>query len=156
MAGLGYLSGELPEGSPGDSAVAGGGERNRGTACARGREPAESGHLTRETELHDRLSTVAPGPDAAIVGIASIHGIVASSMNPAYAASKAGVLGLTRTHPREAVLRAATTALTHRLFRYKHLERLTLHAVPAQARLPLISDDPSIRPLTAYTLEQLP
>jgi len=67
-----------------------------------------------------------------------------------------GVLGLTRTHPREAVLRAATTALTHRLFRYKHLERLTLHAVPAQARLPLISDDPSIRPLTAYTLEQLP
>ena len=32
-----------------------------------------------------------------------------------------GVLGLTRKHPREAVLRAATTALTHRLFRYKHL-----------------------------------
>ena len=66
-----------------------------------------------------------------------------------------GVLGLTRKHPREAVLRAATTALTHRLFRYKHLERLTIHAAPAQARLPLISDDPSIRPLTAYTLEQL-
>jgi transposase len=66
-----------------------------------------------------------------------------------------GVLGLTRKHPREAVLRAATTALTHRLFRYKHLERLTIRAVPAQARLPLISDDPSIRPLTAYTLEQL-
>ena len=66
-----------------------------------------------------------------------------------------GVLGLTRKHPREAVLRAATTALTHRLFRYKHLERLTIQAVPAQPRLPLISDDPSIRPLTAYTLEQL-
>jgi hypothetical protein len=53
------------------------------------------------------------------------------------------------------VLRAATTALTHRLFRYKHLERLTIQAVPAQPRLPLTSDDPSIRPLTAYTLEQL-
>jgi transposase len=66
-----------------------------------------------------------------------------------------GVLGLTRKHPREAVLRAATTALTHRLFRYKHLERLTIQAVPAQPRLPLTSDDPSIRPLTAYTLEQL-
>jgi transposase len=64
-----------------------------------------------------------------------------------------GVLALTRTHPREAVLRAATTGLTHRLFRYKHLERLTIQAVPAQARLPLTSDDPSIRPLTAYTLE---
>ena len=65
-----------------------------------------------------------------------------------------GVLGLTRRHPREAVLHAATTALTHRLFRYKHLERLTIHAVPAQPRLPLVSDDPSIRPLTDYTLEQ--
>jgi transposase len=64
-----------------------------------------------------------------------------------------GVLGLTRTHPREAVLRAATTALTHRLFRYKHLERLATQAAPAPPRLPLISDDPSIRPLTAYTLE---
>jgi hypothetical protein len=45
--------------------------------------------------------------------------------------------------------------ITQLLFRYKHLERLTLNAVPAQASLPLISDDPSIRPLTAYTLEQL-
>jgi hypothetical protein len=66
-----------------------------------------------------------------------------------------GVLGLTRTHPREAVLRAATTALTYRLFRYKHLERLASQATPAPARLPLTSDDPSIRPLTAYTLEDL-
>jgi hypothetical protein len=66
-----------------------------------------------------------------------------------------GVLGLTRTHPREAVLRAATTALTHRLFRYKPLERLTIQAAPAQPRLSLISDDASIRPLSAYTLEQL-
>jgi hypothetical protein len=67
-----------------------------------------------------------------------------------------GVLRLTRKHPREAVLRAATTALTHRVFRYKHLEGLTIQAVPAQPRLPLTSDDPSIRPLTAYILEQLP
>jgi transposase len=66
-----------------------------------------------------------------------------------------GVLGLTRKHPREAVLRAATTALTHRLFRYKHLERLAMQAAPAQARLPLTTDDPSIRSLTAYALEQL-
>jgi hypothetical protein len=64
-----------------------------------------------------------------------------------------GVLGLTRTHPREAVLRAATTALTHRVFRYKDLARLTIQSVPAQACLPLTSDDPSIRPLTDYTLE---
>ena len=66
-----------------------------------------------------------------------------------------GILGLTRKFPREAVLRAASTALTHRLFRYKHLERLAAQAAPAQARLPLISDDPSIRPLTDYTLEPL-
>jgi transposase len=64
-----------------------------------------------------------------------------------------GVLGLTRRFPREAVLRAAITALSHRLFRYRHLERLAAHATPAQARLPLISDDPSIRPLTDYTVE---
>ena len=36
-------------------------------------------------------------PDAAVVGIASIHGIIAHAANPAYAASKAGVLGLTRS-----------------------------------------------------------
>jgi NAD(P)-dependent dehydrogenase (short-subunit alcohol dehydrogenase family) len=39
----------------------------------------------------------ANAPDAAVVGIASIHGIVANAANPAYAASKAGVLGLTRS-----------------------------------------------------------
>ncbi len=39
----------------------------------------------------------ANAPDAAVVGIASIHGIIASAVNPAYAASKAGVLGLTRS-----------------------------------------------------------
>ena len=66
-----------------------------------------------------------------------------------------GVLGLTRTHPREAVLRAATTALAHRLFRYRHLERLTIQSAPAEPRVPLVSENPSIRPLTAYTLEHL-
>jgi transposase len=65
-----------------------------------------------------------------------------------------GVLGLTRKYPREAVLRAANTALTHRLFRYRHLERLTTQAAPAQPSLPLVADDPSIRPLTDYTLEE--
>ncbi len=39
----------------------------------------------------------ANAPDAAVVGIASIHGIIAGAANPAYAASKAGVLGLTRS-----------------------------------------------------------
>jgi NAD(P)-dependent dehydrogenase (short-subunit alcohol dehydrogenase family) len=39
----------------------------------------------------------AHAPDAAVVGIASIHGIIAQGVNPAYAASKAGVLGLTRS-----------------------------------------------------------
>ena len=39
----------------------------------------------------------ANAPDAAVVGIASIHGIIAHAANPAYAASKAGVLGLTRS-----------------------------------------------------------
>ena len=41
------------------------------------------------------------------------------------------------TLPREAVLRAATTALTHRLFRYKQLARLATQAAPAQPSLPL-------------------
>src|SRR3954447_1025695 len=39
----------------------------------------------------------ANAPDAAVVGIASIHGIIAHAANPAYAASKAGVLGLSRS-----------------------------------------------------------
>jgi len=39
----------------------------------------------------------ANAPHSAVVGIASIHGIVANPANPAYAASKAGLLGLTRS-----------------------------------------------------------
>jgi len=40
---------------------------------------------------------LANAPGAAVVGIASIHGIIAGAANPAYAASKSGVLGLTRS-----------------------------------------------------------
>ena len=36
-------------------------------------------------------------PGSAVVGIASIHGIIAGPRNPAYSASKAGLLGLTRS-----------------------------------------------------------
>jgi hypothetical protein len=64
-----------------------------------------------------------------------------------------GVLGLTRTHPRERVLHAATVALTHSRFRYKELARLAAGDGAAEAPRPLIADDPAIRPLTEYTLE---
>ena len=40
---------------------------------------------------------LANAPEAGVVGIASIHGIIAGAANPAYAASKSGVLGLTRS-----------------------------------------------------------
>jgi len=64
-----------------------------------------------------------------------------------------GVLGLTRQHPRERVLHAATVALTHQRFRYKELARLAAGATPEPSTRPLVSDDPAIRPLTEYTLE---
>jgi transposase len=64
-----------------------------------------------------------------------------------------GVIGLTRQHPRERVLAAARTATVHRLFRYKDLQRLTeQHAAKSPVQL-LLSEDPSIRPLTDYRLE---
>ncbi len=64
-----------------------------------------------------------------------------------------GVLGLTRQHPRERVLAAARTATAHRLFRYKDLQRLTeQHAAKSPVQL-LLSEHPSIRPLTDYRLE---
>jgi transposase len=63
-----------------------------------------------------------------------------------------GVVGLTRTHPRERVLHAVTTALTHQCFRYKDVARLASLVPPAAAR-PLRTDDPSIRPMTQYRLE---
>jgi len=64
-----------------------------------------------------------------------------------------GVLSLTRRHPRERVLAAARTATVHRLFRYKDLQRLTeQHAAKSPIQL-LLSEHPSIRPLTDYRLE---
>jgi hypothetical protein len=64
-----------------------------------------------------------------------------------------GVLGLTRKHPRERVLHAATIALTHSRFRYKELARLAAGDGPPEPPRPLVADDPAIRPLTEYTLE---
>jgi hypothetical protein len=64
-----------------------------------------------------------------------------------------GVLGLTRTYPRERVLHAATLALQHQRFRYKELARLAAGDGSATAARVLTREDPAIRPLTAYTLE---
>ena len=65
-----------------------------------------------------------------------------------------GVLDLTRRHPREHVLRAALMATEHRLFRYRDLCRLA-DIFGARKQTPLISDHPSIRPITEYRLEDL-
>ncbi len=66
-----------------------------------------------------------------------------------------GVLGLTRTHPRERLCAVAQQATTHRLFRYRDLRRL---AELAAARTPtgpaLIADHPSIRSMDHYRLEE--
>jgi transposase len=67
-----------------------------------------------------------------------------------------GVLGLTRLHPRERVLAAARTATVHRLFRYKDLQRLTQQHATSSISPPLLSEHPSIRPITDYRLEDLP
>jgi hypothetical protein len=64
-----------------------------------------------------------------------------------------GVLGLTRHHPRERVLHAATVALAHQRFRYKELARLAAGDGPPSPGRSLISDDPAVRPMTEYTLE---
>jgi hypothetical protein len=64
-----------------------------------------------------------------------------------------GVLALTRRHPRERVLHAATLALTHQRFRYKELARLAAGPGPGPAPRPLVTEDPVIRPMTDYTLE---
>jgi transposase len=66
-----------------------------------------------------------------------------------------GVVGLTRKHHKERVLKAAGTALEHRLFRYKDLRRLTEATAQGPEPLPLLTDHPSIRPLTQYRLEDL-
>lgn len=64
-----------------------------------------------------------------------------------------GVLSLTRKHPKEALLAAAKTALTHKLFRYKDLLRLTQNATPGPKEKALTQEHDLIRPLTQYRLE---
>ena len=63
-----------------------------------------------------------------------------------------GVLQLTRKHPRERLLAAAQTALTHHQFRYQTIRRLT-EATPTAPLPSLITDDPVIRPMQQYTLD---
>jgi transposase len=67
-----------------------------------------------------------------------------------------GVVGLTRSHPKERVLQAARTATEHRLFRYKDLRRLADAAGDQTPPRSLIDEHPSIRPLIQYRLEDLP
>jgi hypothetical protein len=62
------------------------------------------------------------------------------------------VLGLTRRHPRERVLAAITHAHAQQHFRYQTIRRL-VEQTPAPPRPTLASDDPAIRPMTQYTLE---
>lgn len=63
-----------------------------------------------------------------------------------------GVLQLTRTHPRERILAAVTTALAHHHFRYQTIRTLT-EATPPVPSPVLIANDPAIRPMTQYTLD---
>ena len=63
-----------------------------------------------------------------------------------------GVLSLTRRHTRERVLAAVAQAHTHQLYRYRLVRRLVEAAPPTPAP-PLVADDPAIRPMTQYTLE---
>ena len=63
-----------------------------------------------------------------------------------------GVLALTRRHPRERILAAVTEAHAHQHFRYQTIRRL-VERTPAPPRPTLVTDDPAIRPMTQYTLE---
>jgi hypothetical protein len=64
-----------------------------------------------------------------------------------------GVLGLTRRHPRERVLAAITEAHTHQHFRYQTIRQLVERTPPVRPTRALATDDPAIRPMTQYTLE---
>ena len=66
-----------------------------------------------------------------------------------------GVLGLTRTQPRERVLHAAERALAHGLFRYRDLKRLAEVAPGPKADRVLTHEHESIRPMAHYRLEDL-
>ncbi len=63
-----------------------------------------------------------------------------------------GVLGLTRRHPREQVLRAISEAQARQHFRYQTIRQL-VERTPTPAAPALVHDDPAIRPMTQYTLE---
>ena len=63
-----------------------------------------------------------------------------------------GVLGLTRKHPRERILAAVRQAHALQHFRYQTIRRLA-ETAPATAAPTLVADDPAIRPMTQYTLE---
>jgi hypothetical protein len=63
-----------------------------------------------------------------------------------------GVLSLTRRHPRERVVAAVADAHAHQYFRYQTIRRL-VERTPAVPRPTLVTDDPAIRPMTQYTLE---
>lgn len=65
-----------------------------------------------------------------------------------------GVLGLTRKHPRERVLAAVADAHVRQHFRYQTIRQL-VERTPAPPRPVLTTDDPAIRPMTQYTLEDL-
>ncbi len=66
-----------------------------------------------------------------------------------------GVLRLTRNQPRERVLHAASRATEHRLFRYKDLKRLAETTAAPRTERVLTQEHESIRPMTAYRLEDL-
>jgi hypothetical protein len=66
-----------------------------------------------------------------------------------------GALNLTRSHPKDALLRAAQLALDRRVFRYRDIRRLTEAATVPPAQLRLLEDHPDIRSLDHYRLEDL-
>ncbi len=66
-----------------------------------------------------------------------------------------GVIGLTRSHPKEHVLHAARTARVRGAFRYKDLRRLAEGSSAHRAVRRLLDVHPSIRPMSHYRLEDL-
>lgn len=63
-----------------------------------------------------------------------------------------GVLGLTRTHPRERILAAVSQAHAQQHYRYQTIRRLAEARPPAVAPI-LTADHPAIRSMDQYTLE---
>lgn len=63
-----------------------------------------------------------------------------------------GILGLGKTHTRAQMLRAASTALKQRSFRYDAFKRLVNAPLPPPTARLLVTDHPMIRPMSQYTL----